>query len=277
MASAPEAPAQEGYRELLARNWRDKYELFTSQSKLLGMEEAERLDADDCRGLIILTYSGSLLSMGPAQEGGRWLEYASIKLRADVPDIVSGTGAVLSAPPAKDQSLAFSKGPIESTSAIYRIAVCAADLSPGEQDRRVREAAIFLTNGFLKLNRGLSQVREPGAEQFTLGGMARYLAGKHDMSIAQAKQFLDDFFSTAESGLLLGERVSMGRLGHLSLKLRAAQKARVVKNPQTQADILIPAKPATPVPRMAFSAVAKEKSARVDPAILSGDSGEDEE
>ena len=107
--------------------------------------------------------------------------------------------------------------------------------------------------------------------------MARYLAGKHGMSIAQAKQFLDDFFSTAESGLLLGERVSMGRLGHLSLKLRAAQKARVVKNPQTQAEILIPAKPETPVPRMAFSAQAKEKSARVDPAILASDPAEEDE
>lgn len=277
MAAAPEAPKGDDYKELLAKNWQAKYELFTSQAKALGMQETERMETDDGRGIIILTYSGSLVSMGPAQEGGRWLEYAAIKLRTDVPDIISGTGAVLANPPAKDQPLAYKKGPIESTSAVYRIVVCGSDLSFGEQDRRVREAAIFLTNGFIKLNRGLSQVREPGAEQFTLNGIARYLAGKNGLSIVQTKQLLDDFFSTAESGLLLGERVSMGRLGHMSLKVKAAQKARVVKNPQTQAEILIPAKPETPVPRMVFSAASKEKSAMVDPASLGGGQEEEED
>jgi nucleoid DNA-binding protein len=275
MASAPEAPKGGEYKELLAKNWQDKYDLFTSQAKLLDMHETDKLETDDGRGLIILTYSGSLVSMGPAQDGGRWLEYAAIKLRTDVPDIISGTGAILVDPPAKDQPLTFKKGPIENTSSVYRIVACSPELSFGEQDRRVREAAIFLTNGFIKLNRGLSQVREPGAEQFTLNGMARYLAGKNSLSIVQTKQLLDDFFSTAESGLLLGERVSMGRLGHMSLKVKAAQKARVVKNPQTQAEILIPAKPETPVPRMIFSASSKEKSSFVDPAMLGG--GEEEE
>jgi nucleoid DNA-binding protein len=215
--------------------------------------------------------------MGPARDGERWLEYASIKLRTDVPEIISGSGAVLSAPPGKDRPLAFSKGPIQSTSAVYRIVACAKGLDPGEQDRRVREAAIFITNGFIRLNRGLSQVREPGADQFTLNGMSRYVAGKNGLSIAQTRQVLDDFFSTAESGVLLGERVSMGRLGHLSLKLRAAQKARVLKNPQTQEEILVPAKPERPAPRMIFSTSTKDKAALVDPAILGGDQGEDEE
>jgi nucleoid DNA-binding protein len=276
MAKAPEAPQDGGYRELLAKNWQDKYRLFNSQTKLLDMREVPDLALSDIRGFIALTYSGSLISVGPAQDGSRWLEYASIKLRTDVPDIISGTGAVLSAPPALNKYLLFSKGPIQSTSSIYRIAACDESLSPGEQDRRIREAAIFLTNGFMKLNRGLSQVREPGAEQFTLSGIARYLAGKNDLSIALTKQILEDFFSTVESGFLLGERVSFGRLGHMSLKLKAAQKPRVVKNPQTKEEILIPAKPATPVPRMVFSASAKEKAASVNPAVLGGADEEDE-
>ncbi len=275
MAKAQDAPSTPEYKETLAKTWRDKYKLFSSQTKLLDMHETETLEAGDGRGFIALTYSGSLISAGPAIDGQRWIEYASIKLRSDVPDIVSGSGAVLSSQAAVGQYLKFSKGPIESTSALYRIAVCEASLSQGEQDRRIREAAIFLTNGFMKLNRGLSQIKEPGADQFTFAGLARYVAGKNGLSISQTKQVLEDFFSTVESGFLLGERVSFGRLGHMSLKLKAAQKPRVVKNPQTKEEILIPAKPETPMPRMTFSAAAKDKAALVDPAILKEAGAED--
>jgi nucleoid DNA-binding protein len=278
MAEAPETKGREGLRSLLAANWNAKFELFTDQARLLGMEDVESLAAGDGRGIIALTYSGSLLSMGPDQGGERWLEYASIKFRTDVPEIVSGKGAALSGQPERDKPLAFSKGPIKATSQVYRIVACAKGLEPPEQDRRIREAAIFITNGFMKLNRGLSQIQEPGADQFTLGGMARYVAGKNGLSITQTKQILDDFFSTAESGLLLGERVSMGKLGHLSLKVLAARKARVMKNPQTQAEILVPAKPSTAAPRMVFSSSLKEKSSCVDVSILgTAEDAEDED
>ncbi len=268
MAGEEGGAGDDGLRERLAVNWKAKYDLFTDQAKLLGMDEKEGLPPEDGRGLIALTYSGSLLSLGPDQGGERWLEYASIKLRTDVPEIVSGKGAALASPPEKDKPLAFSKGPIKATSQVYRIVVCSPDLDVHEQDRRVREAAIYITNGFMKLNRGLSQVEEPGADQFTLNGMARYVAGKNGLSIAQTKQLIDDFFATAESGLLLGERVSMGRVGHMSLKVLAARKARVMKNPQTQAEILVPAKPETAAPRMVFSTSLKEKASQVDTAIL---------
>lgn len=268
MASAPDAPKIADIREKLAANWAEKFELFNSQTKLLEMAETAKLEATDKRGLIALTYSGSLISMGPRSHNGRWLEYVSIKLRSDVPDIVSGTGVEIKGAVSQNAAMEFEQGPIQATSAIYRIAVCADSLSSEEQDRRIREAAIFLTHGFMKINRGLSEVSERGADQFTLKGMAHYIARKNGLTTVLVKQIMDDFFSTAETGLLLGERVSLGRIGTLSLKVKAAQKARIVKNPLTKEDILVPAKPESPIPRLSIPSALKEKAAAVDPSKI---------
>ena len=268
MANAPETPKLANIRERLAANWSEKFDLFTTQTKLLEMAETDSLPPTDKRGLIALTYSGSLISIGPRMSGGRWLEYVSIKLRSDVPDIVSGVGIEIKGAVNRDAALEFLKGPIQATSAVYRIAVCAESLSSDEQDRRIREAAIFLTHSFMKINRGLSEIGERGADQFTIKGMANYIARKNGITAVLVKQILDDFFATAETGLLLGERVSLGRLGTLSLKVKAAQKARILKNPLTKEDILVPAKPESPVPKLSIPAALKDKAARVDPETI---------
>ncbi len=268
MSQAPEMPQGNDLRERLAENWTEKFELFKAQTKLLDMTEAASLPASDLRGLIALTYSGSLISLGPRLSTGRWLEYVSISLRSDVPDMVSGQGVHLKDSVSQNEVMQFDKGPIQATSAVYRIALCGQEIGVDEQDRRIREAAIFLTHSFMKINRSLSEPGERGAEQFTLKGMAQYIARKNDLTIELARRVLDDFLSTVETGLLLGERVSLGRLGTLSLKVRPAQKARIVKNPLTKEDILVSAKPESPVPRLSVSSALKDKAAAVDPARL---------
>jgi nucleoid DNA-binding protein len=264
LAAFPETPRLPNIREALAANWKGKFELFESQVRLLGMEEPAALEAGDSRGFLAITYSGSILSVGPASPGGRWLEYVPIKLRQDVPEIVSEKDAELVGAVARDASLKFAKGPLNSTSSVYRIAACAVGIDAAEQDRRIREAAIFLTQGFIKMNRALTQAREGSAEQFTLKGMAQYVARKNDVPTVLVKRLLDDFFATAESGLMLGERVSLGRLGALSLKVLPARKARLVKNPLTKEDVLVPAKPETPTPKMTFHRSLKERAASVE-------------
>jgi nucleoid DNA-binding protein len=259
-------------RERLAANWESKYELFESQVRLLEMAELPALKAGDPRGFLAITYSGSILSVGPLAPLGRWIEYVPIKLRKDVPEIVSGESAQIDGAVSRDSSLLFLKGPLKSTSSVYRIAACAEGIDPEEQDRRIREAAIFLTHGFIKMNRSLSDANaggaRAGAEQFTLKGMAQYLARKNELAAVLVKRLLDDFFATAESGLLLGERVSLGRLGSLSLKVKPARKARILKNPITREDVLVPAKDATPTPKMSFHKELKEKAAGVPPIRL---------
>jgi nucleoid DNA-binding protein len=262
LADGDEVPPLPDLRERLASTWEGKFELFESQVRLLGMEELERLEPGDGRGFLAITYSGSILSVGPETPGkGRWLEYVPIKLRLDVPQIASGEGARIGGPVSRRSPIRFEAGPLKSTSSVYRIAACPAGVDPDEQERRIREAAIYLTQGFIKMNRGLSEERTAGAEQFTLRGMAQYVARKNDVATVLAKRLLEDFFATAESGLMLGERVSLGRLGNLSLKLRPARKARVLKNPLTKEDVLVPAKPETPAPRMSFRKSLKERAA----------------
>lgn len=264
MATAPETPKLPDIKERLAANWSEKFELFVSQTRLLDMDQVPSLPAADRRGLIALTYSGSLVAIGPQTGSGRWLEYSSIKLRADVPEIVSGQRVEIKGGVGQDAALEFESGPIKSTSAVYRIAVCDARLSPEEQDRRIREAAIYLTNGFMKINRGLSEKRERSADQFTIKGMASYIARKNGLTAVLVKQVLDDLFATAETGLLLGERVSLGKLGTMSLKIKRAQKARLVKNPLTKVDILVPAKPASALPRLSIPTALRAKTAALD-------------
>jgi nucleoid DNA-binding protein len=279
LAEGSETPQLPDIKEKLAANWQGKFDLFESQVRLLGMEDLLVIEEGDGRGFLAMTYSGSVLSVGPAQAeessrglpGSRWVEYVPIKLRLDVPEIASGYGAMVVGSPARGSSLKFDGGPVKSTSAVYRIAACAAGVDPDEQDKRIREAAIFLTHGFIKMNRTLSEDRQVGVEQFTLRGMAQYVARKNDVATVLVKRILEDYFSTAETGLLLGERVSLGRLGSASLKVKPARKARVIKNPLTKEEILVPAKPETPAPKMSFHKSLKDKAAQADIGQGAGD------
>jgi nucleoid DNA-binding protein len=285
LAEGPETPQLPDMKEKLAANWQGKFDLFESQVRLLGMEDVQALGEGDGRGFLAMTYSGSILSVGPAQAeessrglpGSRWVEYVPIKLRLDVPEIASGYGAMIVGAATRGTSLRFDGGPVKSTSAVYRIAACSPDVVPDEQDRRIREAAIFLTHGFIKMNRTLSEERAVGVEQFTLRGMAQYVARKNDLKTVLVKRVLEDFFSTAETGLLLGERVSLGRLGSASLKVKSARKARVIKNPITKEEVLVPAKPETPVPKFSFHKSLKDKAAATDVGQIAGGDGSDAE
>jgi nucleoid DNA-binding protein len=270
LAEDPDMKKLPDIREKLAVNWEGKYELFESQVRLLEMVELPVLEAGDPRGFLAITYSGSILSVGPLAPLGRWIEYVPIQLRRDVPDIVSGEAAQIDGAVARDASLLFLKGPLKSTSSVYRIAACAEGIGSEEQGRRIREAAIFLTHGFMKMNRSLSEAQAGGAsaEQFTLKGMSQYLARKNGLAAVLVKRLLDDFFATAESGLMLGERVSLGRLGSLTLKIKPARKARILKNPITKEDVLVPAKGETPTPRMSFHKELKEKAASLPTSRL---------
>ena len=243
--------------------WLEKRDLFDSQIRALKMEDLDSLTRDDVRGCLMLTYSGSLISFGPRSGTQRWFEYASIKLRGDVPPIVTADSVVLREHARVDHSLVFETGPIKNTSAVFKIAICPEGLPASEQEKRIREATIFLTNGFVKINRSLSLEKAGDYDQFTLDSMCGYIAEKNGITKKLAKRILDDFLHVVESGVLLQEKVSLGPVGRLYLRERAAQKARIVKSPSTGEEITVPAKPKMLVPKMVFSSSLKEKSAQI--------------
>jgi nucleoid DNA-binding protein len=259
-------PGEESY-EMIKDNWLKKLALFRGQINSLHMEERDSFPADSPGALLLLTWSGSLISLGAEKEKGRTYEYASIKLRSDVPDIVKTQGAGISRNIRSGEPAEFENCPVKQSSNILIIAACKPETPLNEQDDMVREATIFLTNGFLKLNKTLSlpdNAAEEDLDHFTMRSMIAYTAKRNNLTQTQVREVIDDYLSTLETGMLLGERVPLGKLGRLFLKKRAAQKARMGRNPATGEEMLIKAKPETLVPAISFSSGIKEKSSAAE-------------
>jgi nucleoid DNA-binding protein len=269
-------PDSEDSIELIAQNWVEKKELFEAQIRSLGMSEVETFEKVDERPVLLLSYSGSLISIGPLAGESRWIEYASIKLRSDVPNVVSIPESDLEKDIHIDAEAVFTRGKMKQTSSLLKIAVCSSDVPLEKQEKRVREAMIFLTNSFTRANRKITEEKGETPENFTRKSMIRYIASKNNITQKLTGKILDDFLIVLESGMLLGERVPLGRLGKLFIKKRGAQKARVSVNPGTGEEILIPAKPEMFVPRISFSKMIKEKVKNIEPVSIEDTPGDEE-
>ncbi|MBF9014858.1 MULTISPECIES: HU family DNA-binding protein [unclassified Oceanispirochaeta] len=257
--SEAEWSGEEGAFDKLCSSWEKKERLFSQQIKLLDMDELPELEAGDSRAALLLTFSGSLVSLGPGEK--RWLEYASISLRTDVPDIVRCEATSLSSPAAYGKAAEFSSGPLKHTSALYKIVVCKEDVTPSEQEKRVREATVFLTNSFIHLNRDLTlPFSDQDAEQFNKQNIIAYLARKSGLTQDKIREVTDDYVSMMETGMLMGKTVSFGRLGRFSLSLKPSRKARIGRNPKTGEEITIPARGAHWSPNFKFSGSSKDKA-----------------
>ncbi|MDA3958913.1 HU family DNA-binding protein [Oceanispirochaeta sp.] len=243
----------------LCSSWEKKESLFSEQIRLLDMEELQSISPEDPRGMLFLTFSGSLVSLGYGKE--RWMEYASIKLRTDVPDIVLCDKTSLAGSTAYGQSARFDRGPLKSTSALYKIVACKAEVPEKEQEKRIREATVFLTNSFIHLNRDLTlPVSGQEADQFNKQNIIAYLARKSGLTQDKVREVTDDYISMVETGMLMGKSVSLGRLGRFSLNLKPSRKARLGRNPKTGEEITIPAREAHWSPVFKFSSSSKEKA-----------------
>jgi nucleoid DNA-binding protein len=260
-------PETEESLERMARVWFEKKAMFEAQVKALDMRDLERFSADDPRGALLLTWSGSLLSMGPRRPDGdgRTMEYASIELRVDVPHLAKSERGALEGDLARGEVATLRGGPIAHTSPLLSIVACDPSVPPEEQEKRIREATIFLTNGFIRINRTVARPGQDFPEQLTMKSMVTYLARKNDLSQKQTKQLLDDYLVMLESGLLLGLRVPIGKMGRLSLRKHAARKARLGINPATGERITLNARPEELAPKMTFSRVLKERARTTTP------------
>jgi nucleoid DNA-binding protein len=254
------------YLHTLTDVWRQKEELFREQIKSVKLELVDSVSNKDTRGMMILSYSGSILCVGPVFltstniNFSRWVEYSSIKLRTEVPDIIMEKGASLSAMLSVGQSVNLENSRVKTTSPAYLIAVCPEGIDEDEQDKRVRQSAVFITAGFMKYNQTLQLDTKSIPDQFTMKSMTRFLAKKHGLTGQEARLILEDFMTLIETGMLMGESVPFGRLGRFSIKMREAQKPRVVKHPKTGAEMTVNAKPAKGVPKISFSSYLKERA-----------------
>lgn len=139
--------------EKMAEAWLEKKGIFETKIKVLGMEELSHLDMDDEKGVIALTYSGSLINVGPLVDGRRTVMYMSIGIRGDVPDSVKGSNGKLARDINIDEEIEFASGPIKSTSAIYKIAACKGNLIAYEQEKTLTKATQIITEEFTAVNK----------------------------------------------------------------------------------------------------------------------------
>ena len=256
-------PDNEDFKTLLADTWNRKCLLFEQQVKILEMEIISSMKAEDPRGVIVLTYSGSIVSINP-KENSREVEYSSIHLRSDVPKTVSILATNIEGNIEFGKAVKFSSGQLKKNSAAYMIAVCKKNISIEKQKERIREGTIYLTNGFMKINRSIHLDKINIPDQFTGKSMSRYIAKKHNITGTLAKRIIDDYLLLVETGMMLGENIPLGRIGRLSLKRKDAQKARIIRHPETGEEITVKAKPPVSVPKISFSKYIKEKAAGIN-------------
>jgi nucleoid DNA-binding protein len=95
-------------------------------------------------------------------------------------------------------------------------------------------------------------------DKLTSASLIGYLAEKNGLARKDAKQLLEDLLELIGTGVMRGERVALGKIGKMFIRVRPARGARTGRNPLTGQEITIPAKPATKVPRFTFSKTFKE-------------------
>src|SRR5271157_4746481 len=97
-------------------------------------------------------------------------------------------------------------------------------------------------------------------DKLTSASLIDYIAQKNSLVRKNVKQVLEDLFEVVGAGVMRGERVGLGKMGKMFIRVRPARAAHMGRNPLTGQQIKIPAKPATKVPRFTFSKTFKEAS-----------------
>jgi len=150
-------PDTEDSLEMIAQGWLEKKERFEKHVSQRSFEEVDVLEKSDGRGCLAMTWSGSLLNIGPLRDQGRNVQYVSIGLRKDVPESASQEGSQLDADVKVGTAVAFSVGPIQTSSPIFKIAVTSEDLDLNAQERQISRSTEILTKEFVKVNRELEE------------------------------------------------------------------------------------------------------------------------
>lgn len=139
----------------LAEGWMEKQTCFEKEVAERGMKEIDHLPVDDTRGAVALTYSGSLVLLGPVIDGVRKVAYNSISARQDVPETAMQEDSKLAKDVLIDEPLELEVGPVQKTSSIFKIAVCNYDLAPIEQEELLENVTVFLVDQFVQVNKDL--------------------------------------------------------------------------------------------------------------------------
>lgn len=138
--------------ELLARSWHEKQSAFNGHSAERGMEMVESFTKDNPGAALAVTYSASLVGIGPLMECGRTIAYASLGARRDVPQLSVRQCAALAEDLRRGESAVFEEGPVQKTSPLFAIAAIGSELDPGNENAALVEITETLAHRFAEIN-----------------------------------------------------------------------------------------------------------------------------
>jgi hypothetical protein len=143
--------------QLISQGWLEKKKTIEDKIEMEKMEEIDMLDKNDERGAIVMTYSGSIINIGPLVNDGRKIEYASIGLRKDVPDFLVKENSQMKNDVILDEEVEFTNGPVKQTSPAFKIIVCDDSLSAKEQEKKFTKVSTFIADEFVNINNTMLQ------------------------------------------------------------------------------------------------------------------------
>jgi len=146
-------PENDESLETLASAWLEKKASFEAWVNKYDMEEVDSFSAEDLQGALLMTYSGSLLNLGPLVDGSRHCEYASIGLRSDVPLNAVQEDSTIDADFETDSVAVFKKGPVRKTSPILKIAHFKTKLPPQIEEAKLLEVTRIIGEEFVEVNK----------------------------------------------------------------------------------------------------------------------------
>ena len=156
LAGISELTSTPAFQDMLADSWNRKEKIFTDQVNSYGMKIEHHLCSDEKRAFLVLTYSGSILGVGPADTGGfRQVIYASIGIRKDVPETLKENKMKLKKVVDLDKNVEFSGGALKKSSPAYKIAVMPEEMRAFDQTRQIEKAADAITREFVTINNTL--------------------------------------------------------------------------------------------------------------------------
>ncbi len=139
--------------EMMADAWLEKKTCFEEALADNDLEEVSFLGRAEARGALVLTYSGSLINLGPQTDGLRRCEYTSLGMRTDVPASAVEEASVLAADLEADEPAQFEKGPIKSSSPVFKIAVAKAKMAAEAEEALLTQVSQELAQDFVEVNK----------------------------------------------------------------------------------------------------------------------------
>jgi len=150
-------PVNDETYETIASAWVEKKQCFEDGISDNNLEEVQFFSKDEARGAVVLTYSGSLINIGPLVNGKRRAEYTSIGLRTDVPASALEENSVLGGDVETDTVTVFSKGPIQQSSPVFKIAVSAEAMEADDEEALLTQVTQDITEEFVEVNKTIIQ------------------------------------------------------------------------------------------------------------------------